>query len=140
MEFGRKSANITVPWKHFQFVDCQIQWQPSVGVLIKRCSENMQQIYSRIPLPKCDFNKMLYNKNSLQHPVNMMLTFRWPFNKNTFGMLLVLDERFTPYKNPKDGSKLIQKILARFFLAARFQFSYVLLLAIPVGQLACMLM
>ena len=27
------------------------------GVLIKRCSENMQQIYRRTPMPKCNFNK-----------------------------------------------------------------------------------
>ena len=32
--------------------------QPSRGILRKRCSENMQQIYKRIPLPKCDFNKI----------------------------------------------------------------------------------
>ena len=33
------------------------QKQPSRSVLIKRCSENMQQIYRRTPMPKCDFNK-----------------------------------------------------------------------------------
>ena len=27
------------------------------GVLIKRCSENMQRIYRRTPMPKCNFNK-----------------------------------------------------------------------------------
>ena len=27
------------------------------GVPRKRCSENMQQIYTRTPMPKCDFNK-----------------------------------------------------------------------------------
>ena len=27
------------------------------GVLKKRCSENMQQIYKTIPMPKRDFNK-----------------------------------------------------------------------------------
>ena len=32
--------------------------QPVRGVLRKRCSENMQQIYSRTPMPKCDFNKV----------------------------------------------------------------------------------
>ena len=31
--------------------------QPSRGVVKKRRSENMQQIYRRIPMPKCDFNK-----------------------------------------------------------------------------------
>ena len=36
----------------------KIQKQPSRGVLIKRCSENMQQIYRRTPMPKCDLNKV----------------------------------------------------------------------------------
>ena len=36
----------------------EIQKQPSIGVLIKRCSENMQQIYRRRNVPKCDFNKV----------------------------------------------------------------------------------
>ena len=34
------------------------QKQPSRGVLTKRCSENMQQIYRRTPMSKCDFNKV----------------------------------------------------------------------------------
>ena len=34
------------------------QKQPSRAVLGKRCSENMQQIYRRTPMPKCDFNKV----------------------------------------------------------------------------------
>ena len=35
-----------------------LQKQPSRGVLRKRCSENMQQIYMRTPMPTCDFNKV----------------------------------------------------------------------------------
>ena len=35
-----------------------IQKQPPRGVPRKRCSENMQQIYRRTPMPKCDFNKV----------------------------------------------------------------------------------
>ena len=35
-----------------------LQKQPSRGVLKKSCSENMQQIYSRTPLSKCDFSKV----------------------------------------------------------------------------------
>ena len=31
---------------------------PLSGVLGKRYSENMQQIYKRTPIPKCDFNKV----------------------------------------------------------------------------------
>ena len=35
-----------------------LQKQPPRSVLRKRCSENMRQIYRRIPMPKCDFNKV----------------------------------------------------------------------------------
>ena len=36
---------------------CYIHKQSSRDVLSKRCSENIQQIYRRTPVPKCDFNK-----------------------------------------------------------------------------------
>ena len=35
---------------------CNVQMQPSRGVLKERCSENMQQIYRKTPMPKCDWN------------------------------------------------------------------------------------
>ena len=35
-----------------------LQKQPPRRVLSKRYSENMQQIYRRTPMPKCDFNKI----------------------------------------------------------------------------------
>ena len=35
---------------------CTVQKQPSRGVLRKRCSENMQQMCKRTPMPKCYFN------------------------------------------------------------------------------------
>ena len=35
-----------------------VKKQPSRGVLKKRCSENMQQIYRKTPMLKCDFNKV----------------------------------------------------------------------------------
>ena len=34
-----------------------IEKQPPRGVARRRCSENMQQIYRRTAMPKCDFNK-----------------------------------------------------------------------------------
>ena len=34
------------------------QEQPSRGVLLKRYSENRQQLYRRKSIPKCDFNKV----------------------------------------------------------------------------------
>ena len=62
--------------------------QPSRGVLIKRCSENMSQIHRRTPMPKCDFNKVatqlieitLWHQRS---PVNLLHIFGTPFPKNT---------------------------------------------------------
>ena len=36
------------------------QKQPPRGVIRKRCSENMQQIYRKTPMPKCDFNKVWF--------------------------------------------------------------------------------
>ena len=47
--------------------------QPSRGVLRKRCSENIQQIYKGTLMPKCDFNNI----------------FRTPFTKNTSERLLL---------------------------------------------------
>ena len=35
-----------------------LQKQPTRGVLRKRCSDNIQQIYTRIPIPKCDFKSV----------------------------------------------------------------------------------
>ena len=67
-----------------------IQKQPPRGVLSKRCSENMQQIYRRTPIPKCDFNKVA--EIALRHgcsPVNLLHTSRTPFSKNTSGRLLL---------------------------------------------------
>ena len=36
----------------------RLQKHPSWGVLRKNCSENMQQIYRKTSMPKCDFNKI----------------------------------------------------------------------------------
>ena len=41
------------------------QKQPSRGVLRKRCSENMQQIYRRTPMSKCEFNKLHFGMGVL---------------------------------------------------------------------------
>ena len=37
-----------------------MQKQPPRCVPRKRCSENIQQIYRRAPMPKCDFNKSCF--------------------------------------------------------------------------------
>ena len=76
------------------------QKQPSRGVLRKRCSENMQQIYRRKPMGKCYFNKVAKQSNfieiTLRHrcsPVNLMHIFRTLFHKNTYGWLLLYFSR-----------------------------------------------
>ena len=61
------------------------QKQPSRGVLRKRCSENMQQVCSRAPMPKCE-------KVHGCSPVNLLHLFRTPLLKNTIeGLLLHYD-------------------------------------------------
>ena len=64
------------------------------GVLRKRCSENMQQLYRTTPMPKCDFNKVetqlyLNHTSTSCSPVKLLHTFRIPFPKGTFGRLLL---------------------------------------------------
>ena len=66
----------------------KLQKQPPRGVLRKRCSEKMQQIYRRTPIPKCDFNKValqLYSKvpNKRDPPLNF-------FEKKNPTLLLLL--------------------------------------------------
>ena len=45
------------------------QKQPLRAVLRKRCSETMQQINRKTPMPKCDFNKVARHGCS---PVNLL--------------------------------------------------------------------
>ena len=63
------------------FIFCFYDKQKQIfrGVLLKRCSESMQQIYIRTPMPKCDFNKV----------AKQLYIFKTPFLKNTSGWLLL---------------------------------------------------
>ena len=66
--------------------------QPSRGFLRKSCSENMQEIYRRTPMPKCDFIKFIEITLQLGcSPVNLLHTFRTLFHKNTYGGLLLCE-------------------------------------------------
>ena len=62
--------------------------QPFGGVPGKRCSENMQQIYRRTPIPKCDFIIEIMLRHGCSS-VNLLHIFRSPFLKNTSGWLLL---------------------------------------------------
>ena len=57
----RFRSNGVSDWTGFEEIN--VKKQPPRGVPGKRCSENMQQIYRRTPMPKCDFNKVA------KHPV-----------------------------------------------------------------------
>ena len=71
------------------------QKQPCRGVLRKMRSENMQQIYRRTSMLKCDFNKaasqLYWNRTSAWViSVNLVHIFKTPLYKNTSrGLLLV---------------------------------------------------
>ena len=45
-------------WNNALTIHFKLQKQPSRSVFRKRCSDNMQQIYRRTPILKCDFNKV----------------------------------------------------------------------------------
>ena len=49
-----------IGWRQYNF-SVHVQKQRSRFVQIKRCSENMQQIYRRTPMLKYDFNKVKSN-------------------------------------------------------------------------------
>ena len=64
-----------------------LQKQPPRAGLRKSCSENMQQICRRTPMPKCDSHFTL--RHVCSH-VNLLRIFRTSFPKNTSGRLLLL--------------------------------------------------
>ena len=58
-----------------------IQKQPFIGVLRKRCYENMQQIYKRAPIPECNFNKVAY----LNHTSAWVFSYKFAaYSQNIF--------------------------------------------------------
>ena len=52
-----KKPSVNISPKFFKF---KMQKQPFRGVPRKKCSENMQAIYRRTPMPKCDFTKVVF--------------------------------------------------------------------------------
>ena len=66
----------------------------SIEAALQRCSENMQQIQWRTPIPKRDFTEVtlqLYCNHTWLgcSPLNLLHIFRTPFYKNTSGRLLL---------------------------------------------------
>ena len=70
-----------------------VQKQLFRGVLRKRCSENLQQIYRRAPMPKRDFN---FIEITLRHGCSPAAYFQNNFFKNTFrGLSLSIRSQLT---------------------------------------------
>ena len=102
-----------------------IQKQPSRVVDRKRCSENMQQIYRRTPMPKFNFNefaKELYwiHIPAWVFPLYLQHIFGTHFPRNTSWWLLLT----IPHKNPETNHRppsfnVVWKYL-RQFLGASF--------------------
>ena len=71
-----RSLSLMAPTKCLLTVHKAFQKQPPRGVLIKRCSENMQQIYRRTLMLKYDFNKVgrrWYRKMTFFHKISKNL-------------------------------------------------------------------
>ena len=66
-----------------------VRKQPSTGVFVKGCSENMQEMYrrTRMAKPLCSFIEILFQHGYFH--VNLKHIFRIPFPKITFGGLLL---------------------------------------------------
>ena len=58
-QWATSSCHYKLCRSHMQLVGYVNQKQLPRGVLKKRCSENIQQIYRRTPIPKCDFKVLL---------------------------------------------------------------------------------
>ena len=56
--YTRNCLQKSLPLQYYPSKRLPIHKQPFRDVLSKRCSENIHQIYKRIPIPKCDFDKV----------------------------------------------------------------------------------
>ena len=63
------ASNLDVHMQLLYIFAPNLQKQPSISVLTKRSSENMQQIFRRTPMLKCDFNnvalQLYWNRTSV---------------------------------------------------------------------------
>ena len=99
-----------------------LQKQPSRRLLKKRCSKNMQQIYSRPPMPKCDltskshfdmgvllwicciFSEHLFHRTPMggcffvRHNLHLCLSFR-----SVFACTTKYNEAFVIHKRKKES-------------------------------------
>ena len=75
---------------HLMIIEVSIEVSPR-GVLRKRCSENMEQIYSGTPMPKLQNNFIEIALRQVCSPVNLLHIFRIHFPKKTSDGLLLTE-------------------------------------------------
>ena len=89
--------------------------QPFRGVLRKRCSENMQQIY-RTPIPKCDFNKvakqLYWNRTSIWVFFCKFAAYFQNTSKNTSGLVRFVRVKIHQYTSFNGTSMKLSTIVA----------------------------
>ena len=116
--------------------------QPLRGVLRKRCSENMQQIYRRTHPCRKDFNKAASNfiETRLRHgcsPVNLLYIFGTTFSNNNSGWLLLsLLDKSTGWR-PSFLFKRFQCRYFRMYIGNFYRIPSLGWLAHLVGRFAC---
>ena len=101
------------------FLSVKLQKQPSRGVLRRRCSENMHQIYRRTSMAQCVSIKLQSNfiEIALRHghsPVNLLHIFRTPFSHNTSERLFLRMETVTLLKRDSGRSVFLSILQNKF--------------------------
>ena len=105
---------------------CYGCWEATLrGVLRKRCSRNMQQIYWRTPMQKCNFNKVAKQLHIAACFQNTF--FLWTPLKGYFWLLFVFTKVLvfieTKIKLPKVNNNLLEQVNSQViasFLKTRF--------------------
>ena len=109
-----------------------MQKLPSRGVLQKKCSENMQQIYRRTPMPKCSFNtaavQLFWNHTSgWVFSCKFTAYFRTPLTRKTSERLLLNTPQVKDSEKEKDYAKLIFWKVSEFVFCISIWFMWYVL-------------
>ena len=117
--YTRNCLQKSLPFQYYMSKRLPIHKQPFRGVLSKRCSENIHQIYKRIPIPKCDFDKVgkqpYWNRTSaLVFSYKFAAYFQNTFYKNTSERLLLSIQRSD--QQWKQQNDVVDVVLVSSFL------------------------
>ena len=80
-------------WNNSRTIHFKLQKQPSRGVLRKRCSENMQQIFKKTPFPRITSGRLLLK---LETSYNLFTSWRIFIDRKCTAALGSKQHYFTP--------------------------------------------